>query len=335
VIAPDAEPQPVGVGVAGEGSFHGRPFITLAGPVAPSDFIVLLARQRSGTNPLRSVLATHPDIFCMPEVFNDRPTPDWQLEVDVNWASYVVARAGGDLRSVLTAADHRQLFLDFLEYLRAFSEKRYVLIDVKYNSTHHVMKYWRYISEEPFLFTVLKDEGVRVLNLTRPNYVRYWLSEVKAELTQRWEAFDEAVVGDTRWYREKYAGRPAEEDPTVRLDVAETLATLALCRAENEIIEASFDGYQNYLELDYTELFTEIGAAASESALARICKWLDVAPEFAERRPQYKKQSFRTLAETIENYEEIAAALRGTPFEACLDDEPLYRMTTPPQFATT
>jgi hypothetical protein len=301
--------------------------------VAPSDFIVLLARQRSGTNPLRSVLATHPDIFCVPEVFNDQPSPDWQLEVDVNWANYVISRADGNLRPVLTATDHRQLFLDFLEYLRAFSDKRYVLIDVKYNSTHHVMKYWRFISEEPFLFTLLKEESVRVLNLTRPNYVRYWLSEVKAQLTQSWEAFDEAVVGDTRWYREKYAGRFAQDDPTVRLDVAETLAMLELCRAENEIVRASFADYGHYLEVEYTELFTEIGGPTSEAALARICNWLGIAPEFAERRPQYKKQSVLPMHETIENYAEIAAALRGTPFEACLDDEPMYRTTTPPQVA--
>jgi hypothetical protein len=293
--------------------------------VAASDFVVLLARQRSGTNPLRSVLATHPDIFCVPEVFNDRPSPDFKLEVDTNWAGYLVKRAGGDLRSVLAAADHRELFLDFLEYLRAFSDKRFMVIDVKYNSTHHVMKYWRFITEEPFLFTLLKEQGIRVLNLRRENYLRYWLSEVKAQLTQSWEAFDESVVGEQKWYREKYAGRARQEDPRVRLDVDETLATLELCRTENELVAASFAGYEHYLELEYTELFAEIGAPASESALGRICEWLGVTPGFAERRPQYKKQSALPLERTIENFEEISAALRGTPFESCLADEPLYR----------
>jgi hypothetical protein len=296
----------------------------------PSGFIVLLARQRSGTNPLRSVLGTHPDVFCVPEVFNDQPSPDWRLEVDTNWANYLVRRAGGDLRSVLAAPDHRELFLDFLEYLRAFSDKRFLLIDVKYNSTHHVMKYWRFLGEEPFLFTLLKAEGVRVLNLTRSNYLRYWLSEVKAQLTRSWEAFDEAVVGDTNWYREKYAGRPARDEPTVKLDVGETLETLEHCRAENEMVRTSFAGYDRYLELEYTELFTQIGAPASEAGLERICGWLGISPDFAERRPQYKKQSALPLEQTIENYGEIAAALSGTAFEGCLEDEPLYRMASPP-----
>ena len=303
--------------------------------MAASDFIVLLARQRSGTNPLRSVLASHPEIFCVPEVFNDQPSPDWQLEVDTNWANYLVTRAGGDLRSVLAAPDHRELFVDFLEYLRAFSDKRFILIDVKYNSTHHVMKYWRFISEEPYLFTVLKEEGVRVLNLTRSNYLRYWLSEVKAHLTKSWEAFDESVVGETRWFREKYAERPQQSDPTVRLDVGETLEALRLCQAENEIVRASFAGYEHYLELAYTDLFTQAGAPASEESLDRICEWLGVGAEFAERRPQYKKQSALPLKDTIENFKEIAGALRGTPFESCLEDEPAYRSTSAPTVAAS
>jgi hypothetical protein len=34
-----------------------------------SNFIILLARQRSGTNALRSILESHPAISCLPEVF--------------------------------------------------------------------------------------------------------------------------------------------------------------------------------------------------------------------------------------------------------------------------
>jgi hypothetical protein len=293
--------------------------------VPRDDFIVLLARQRSGTNPLRSVLDTHPEIFSVPEVFNDRPTPDWELEVETNYVNFLAKRVSGDLHAVLAAEDHRELFLDFLEYLRCFTDRRFIVVDVKYNSTHHVMKYWRFITEEPFLFTVMRNEKIRVLNLTRHNYLRYWLSEVKAHLTQRWEAFDERVVGNRPWYLAKYAGRPDSADVKVHLDVAETLQTLELCRSENEVVAASFAGYDRYLQLDYEDLFREIGAPVSEEALVRIAEWLGIEPAFAERRPQYKKQSVLALADTIENYDEVASALRDTPFEYCLEDERIYR----------
>ena len=46
--------------------------------MAHPEFTVLLARQRSGTNALRSVLSTHPDICCFDEVFklSDRHSDD-------------------------------------------------------------------------------------------------------------------------------------------------------------------------------------------------------------------------------------------------------------------
>lgn len=292
-----------------------------------SELVVLLARQRSGTNPLRSVLDTHPDVVCLPEVFTDHPSPDYELEVATNYASFLTERAGNDPRSLLVAADHRAYFEDFLEYLRCFSDTRVLLIDVKYNSAHHVGQYWRFLSEEPFLFTLIKEHGIRVLNLTRRNYLRYWLSEVKAHLTQRWEMFDERVVGDRRWFQNKYAGRAAISDLAVHLDVAETLRTLELCRSENALVTASFAGYERYLELDYADLFAEIGGPVSDDALGRICDWLGLSPEFSERRPEYKKQSALPLADTIENFAELAGALRDTPFAYCLADEQLY--TTP------
>lgn len=289
------------------------------------DFVFLLARQRSGTNPLRSVLDTHPEIFSVPEVFNSTPSPDYKLEVETNYVNFLAKRIRGDLHAALAVEDHRKLFLDFLEYVRCFTDRRFIVVDVKYNSTHHVMKYWRFMTEQPFLFEVIRDEKVWLLNLTRRNYLRYWLSEVKAQLTQRWEVFDESVVGDRAWYLSKYAGRPDVGDVEVHLDVAETLQILELCRSENELVAASFAGYERYLELDYEDLFHEIGAPVSEGALGKISQWLGIEPDFAERRPEYKKQSVLPLSDTIENYDEIAAALRGTPFEYCLEDERIYR----------
>jgi hypothetical protein len=79
------------------------------------------------------------------------------------------------------------------------------------------------------------------------------------------------------------------------------------------------------LELDYEDLFREIGAPVSGEALHAISDWLGVRPDFAERRPQYKKQSTLPLADSIANYDEIASALRGTDFAYCLDDERIYR----------
>ena len=294
-------------------------------PRAFDDFVVLIARQRSGTNPLRSVLDAHADIFSVPEIFNNRPTPDWELEVEANYFNFVAKRLDGRTAEALAVEDHHELFIDYLEYLRCFSDKRFLLVDVKYNSTHHLDGAWKFITEEPAIFGYIREHRLRVINLTRRNFLRYYLSEVKAQHTRRWEAFDPAVVGDRPWFQRKYAARDAPKDEPVRLDVGELVRTLALCKAENEAVARAFDGYDLVLELEYENLFDHIGAPLRKDVVERIATWLDIPNAFVERRPQYKKQSDLPLAKTIRNFAAVKRALEGTEFEYCLEDEALYR----------
>jgi hypothetical protein len=276
--------------------------------MAESDVILMLARQRSGTNPLRDVLDSHPEIFCTPEVFHDRPSPDADLEVETNFFRFVEQHPKGRLTRAHDWDQKQELFRDFLVYLRGFTDKRFVVIDVKYNSTHHLNASWKFISAEPTMFPFLRSDWVHVLNLTRRNFLRYHLSQSKADLTQRWTArADERHDDDRLW-----------------LDIADLLRTLELCRAENEIIDQSFESYGRYLSIDYADLFPVMGEPVADDALTRISGWLGVDPAF-ENDPTYRKQAVLGLRETIENYEEVEEALRGTVFEYCLQDEPMYR----------
>ena len=293
-----------------------------------SDIIFLLARQRSGTNPLRSVLTTHPDIFCLPEVFNTTPTADFQLAIDADYFGFVEKRLSGDMRSALAMEDPAELFLDYLEFLRCFADERYLLVDVKYNSTHHVKPGWRFTTEEPRLFSLLLENQVRILNLTRRNFLRYYVSEQKAQARKSWEAFDPAVVGEQPWYLAKYKdsdrSRPAP-DICLRIDIGDMLKVLELCQSESDLITQYFSDYDLYLEVEYQEVFPEPQGPISQAATDRITQWLQISKEFVELRPQYSKQSELPLWETVENWNEVATALQGTQFEPLLEDEPMYR----------
>lgn len=300
-----------------------------AGPGATadnSDIIVMLARQRSGTNPLRSVLDKHPDICCIPEIFNTNPTADYDLEVATNYFRFVERHyRGRSVAEVLSMDDASELFSAYLEYLRCFSDKRYVLVDVKYNSTHHVRHAWRFISEEPLLFTLLKDNGVRVLHLTRSNYLRYYVSEQKAQATNRWHAFDAEVVGHEAWFVRRHkdqSSRPG--DLRIRLDVDDLMRTLRLCRLENQAVTDSFRDYDRVLSLEYQDVFPTSGGPMAETALSAVADWLGVPAELPERRPSHKKQSDLPLDQTVENWDEVVQALGSTEFAGLLEDEPMY-----------
>src|SRR5687768_10271596 len=147
----------------------------------------MLARQRSGTNPLRSVFSAHPDMHCSPEIFHPTPSRDAHLEFEMNYFEFLERHTKGEIKRVLTSLpEQRALFRDYLTYLRCFSDKRYLLLDVKYNSTHTVDGPWRALGREPEMFVFIRELGLRVLNLTRRNYLRYYVSWKKAQLTERW-----------------------------------------------------------------------------------------------------------------------------------------------------
>jgi LPS sulfotransferase NodH len=272
------------------------------------DVIVMLARQRSGTNPLRDVLDSHPDLFCTPEVFHDRPSPDADLEVETNFFRFVEQHPKGRPSRAPDWDQQLEIFRDFLVFLREFTEKRFVVIDVKYNSTHHLNASWKFISAEPTMFPFIRSSHVRVLNLTRRNFLRYHLSQCKAELTQTWAARADRGHRDGR----------------IEVDIPAMARSLELCRSENEVIDRSFENYGRYLNIDYAELFPVIGEPVSDDALGRMAEWLGVVPTF-ENVPTYRKQAVLGLRETIKNYEEVEEALRGTAFDYCLEDEPMYR----------
>ena len=277
-----------------------------------SSIVILLARQRSGTNPLREVLGTHPQIFCTPEVFHELPSPDADLEVETNFFNFFERHPRGRDKRPLTFAAQEEIFLDFLSYLRCFSDKSFMFVDVKYNSTHHFDEPWREITAKPTLFRLITHHKIRVLNLTRRNYLRFHLSLLKANLTGRWT---ETGLRTAR-----------EHDPRVTVDLRELLYILDLCGSEDDLVQRTFADYGGlYLALDYEDLVTKAGTAMSSDALRRIATWLGVRDDFDATASQYRKQSSLPLRQTIRNYAAVRGALRDTRFEYCLEDERMYR----------
>lgn len=290
--------------------------------------IVMLARQRSGTNALRSVLGSHRDIFCFPEVFVTEPNAHYALAQHANYFNFLAKRFPGHNKDVVTLDRHTTAFLDFLEYLYCFTDKRYILLDVKYSSTHHVRAPWKFITQEPLLFELARNHGIHVLHLTRRNYLRYHLSEVKAQQSRRWTVLDATVVGEDPSSGKRSPAAVAStdiDDPRVVIDVEELLRVLALCDSETELARASFSGHGRYLELEYDALFERMGGPVAPQVLARVSDWLGIDSRYEQEQPRYKKQSVLPLSETVANYAEVRDALSGTPWEYCLEDERMYR----------
>jgi hypothetical protein len=275
-----------------------------------SNFTILLARQRSGTNPLRSILGTHADIFCFNEVFNfaDRDAEDALLR-ETNYFNFIERYTGGVIRSAFPDR-HETIFCDYLEYLRCFSEKPHLVLDVKHNTAHFLTEPWARDVTSPFLFDLITKYGLRVLHLRRRNYLRYVLSTEKA------------------WYSGTYTvarGELAYEDHARWVNPDFVMRELTKCDAEDDLVARRFASYPRFLAAEYADIFSDPQGEVSPHFLAQFASWLDVPDNF-DASSAYRKQSSLPLHETIENYAEVAAALQGTKFEYCLEDEPAYRL---------
>jgi len=273
-----------------------------------SEFTVLLARQRSGTNALRSVLQTHPEIYCFDEVFKVAT----QLDVDVparfgNYFTFLEQYCAGDIRKMFPDR-HAETFAAYLAYLRKLTSKSRIVLDVKYNSTHHVTDAWREMAE-PTLFTLLQSQGIGILHLTRRNLLRCLVSMLKAFESRRFHSTDGQPPADTRF----------------SLAPQWALKKMTAWAVEDDLVATAFDGYAFYKRVDYADLFPDARGTLDDKALADLAAWFEVPNAFSNQ-PTFTRLSSLPLDQTIENFEDVSAVLRGTPFEACLDDEPAYQL---------
>ena len=161
------------------------------------EFTFLLARQRTGTNALRSVLQSNPDIFCFDEVFKleDRHSSDPATRA-INYFTFLLQYCSGDITRAFPD-QVEPLFGAYLAYLRGLADKRLKVVDVKYNSTHHITGPWRAVAE-PTLFDLIKARELSVLQLCRRNYLRCLLSHLKAWESHTYYEYQNPAPPDLR-----------------------------------------------------------------------------------------------------------------------------------------
>jgi hypothetical protein len=291
--------------------------------VDPSDFVVLLARQRSGTHALRATLDAHPDVFCLNEVFH----PDQAEWRTLSWFDFVERQDKPRIVAALRSeAAQAELFLEYLAALRESTDKRHIVLDVKYNSTHVLDGPWQGLTTPPALFGIVMGHRMRILHLTRRNHLRFFLSLKKAE-RGRWADPDPAGAEHAPWARMGHVRAPddGDGDPQLHVSIDELLYYLELCRAEDEAVDFCVAGHDLMLTVEYEDLFPRLGAPPAEAEIQRIAAWLGIDPRFDANPPALRKLAVRPLPETIANYDEVAAALTGTSYEPMLADERMYR----------
>ena len=241
---------------------------------------IILARSRTGSNFLRGLLNTHPQIIVLGELF--------QNDQQIGWAY------PGYSQSHQNLALFRQKPVDFLsrKVFRNFpTQTKAVGFKIFYYHAHsgNWQPVWPYLQQQ---------KNLRVIHIKRRNLLKTYLSKKKADLTDVW-----VHTNGNHQTRKPFS---------VALDFDECQETFSQTRAwENEY--NAFFGNQKILEIFYEDLADDYA-----EEMERVFSFLDVEQFPVE--PQTHKQSKKPLSETIENYSKIKSQFQGSEWEAFFED---------------
>lgn len=262
-----------------------------------SNPVVVVAKQRSGTNLLRRTLASSQYFEDLNEVFhmnNDQPNLFWQFRQELIKENYELAFPSQE--------NQTQIFSLFIDKISNASVD-FSLIDIKYNSSHHLNHLWQDPLETPYLLELLAKNNIPIIHLVRKNIFETYVSLMTASKLNVWVSWDKSFT--------HYL--------TFKIDINHMLAFLKNLKKEINLYRQWLYSFKGIIvtELNYENLLNTQGGF-SEKIEQEICDFLQISEKLNLTIPT--KKIAKSLQETVENYEdEVVPALINHGFDYLVD----------------
>lgn len=258
------------------------------------DFILLLARQRSGTSALGSIMNKHPDLFYPGEPFHIG-----HANKETSFFHFKEQMIRQDPSAFLPDRDP-ELLAKFVGQINQ-RYKSTPFLDVKYNQTHFLNGVSYLPTQQPWIVRHALNSKFPVIHLTRKNQLKVFVSELRAKLTGIWHAKTEIKV----------------ENDAVEVDTTRLLHHI---KTSNEVMKM-FDGWMqnraSSFTIDYDHLFGANGHL-SETAVSGIRR-ITQLQNLEALKPEFVKTASNDLSKAIANYDDVVKTLADTPYAWMLD----------------
>lgn len=251
-------------------------------------YALLIARQRSGTGALGSVIDKHPKLKYLGEVFHPS-----NVGHGSNFFTHYLRAIAKDPNNALPDAAYG-VFERFVEAQSKLYDDRIPVIDVKYRSLHHLDGGWRGLVQRPFILQEAISRDMPILQLTRKNAVQSFVSGRLAEANQVWHARNDQEI---------------KVNSTV-VNVRALSNYIVNCEREMELLQEWTENYSKFVSFDYSDMIDGEGKI-SRDVTDKIAKTIGVDP-FENRSPNFKKQAPLSVSASIENIDLVRRALSGT-----------------------
>jgi hypothetical protein len=258
-------------------------------------FCAMIAKQRTGTGALGSVLDQHPSISYVGEVFHHDA-----VDSAPNYFWFLRNLVKEDPGMILPDLNVRRfgLYSDFLETRKG---RLRTVVDIKYSSLHHFNAHCLGIQEPPTLFKILRNKDIPVIHLSRRNHLKTFVSGRLAVLNNEWHARSQDQI----------------RVRSLRLNPQDCLRFIKMETGENARVRRILENHPKLLDLEYAELFDETGEVRHAMAEALV-NFLQVQA-FRKRRPVQIKQTSDDLPIVVQNYDELATAFGDSPYAWMLE----------------
>lgn len=253
-------------------------------------FGVLLARQRSGTGALGTILDKHSQLKYLGEIFHPNNVGSAN-----NFFTYQLEAVKKDPELVLPGRGI-DLLEGFLDWKADLIKKQLPIIDAKYSSLHHLCPPMLNPLERPALLTHCVQNKLPIIHLTRENYLHTYISGRLAEANKVWHARSDQEIKVT----------------SIEIDTNRLISYCNQTRTSVNMMQEWLGKRHFVLEIEYANLFNADGSFSDDIKI-ELEDLLDI-DAFEDTTPVFVKQNKAPLTESIQNYQEVYEALHKTEF---------------------
>lgn len=258
-------------------------------------FGLLIARQRSGTGALGTVLDKHSQIKYLGEIFHPN-----NVGSSNNFFTYKKEAVEKDLS--LIEADKAQVLLEgFLDWRQNVIRDQLPIIDIKYNSLHHLTGAWLEPSARPWILSHCVNNQHPIIHLTRENYLQGCVSGRLAEANKVWHARHNDEIKVTE----------------IDLDAGSLVRNFKNTQASVDLMRKWLGKRHFVLEIEYSKMFASDGSLSKEYS-ADLEDLLDI-DVFSDTQPVFIKQNTNALSKSISNFDQVTSVLKDTEFSWMLE----------------
>lgn len=242
-------------------------------PAGITPFVVL-GSERTGSNLLVEMLLNHPRAHASGELFNTRQIEDGALDV-------VLPEGTSAAELIELRKSDPPACLDRL--LQAAAERGFAACGFK-------LLYYHGLAVDRIVEHLLAMPSLRVVHLVREDALARWISQARAERSDRWWSATE---------------RPSHQPPrAIELDPRETLLRLESNRQLEDLFRALFADHP-WLELSYEQLASDLDAQ-----MVPVQEFLGLEPQ--RLVAESKKTGVEDPRLLVSNWDQLVAAFADT-----------------------